>query len=374
MNTHHTPSRNRRGAAIELEGVTKTYGDLYAARDIDLKIEPGEFVTFLGPSGSGKTTTLNLIAGFTSLTKGEIRIANSQVQDTPPHKRNLGMVFQSYALFPHMTVWQNIAFPLRQRRIDRASQADQIAEVVRLVDLGGLENRYPHELSGGQQQRVAIARALVYRPNVLLLDEPLGALDKKLRESLQSELRKIHTNVGSTFVFVTHDQEEALSLSDRIAIFNRGRVEQVGTGRELYERPQTLFVGTFLGDSTIIHGTPTKRQNDNVAVLSFCGVQVRVANATRMGSMLLVRPERLDLAPRGEAAAADENRIPVTVTGRAYLGSDWKYEIELADGTQGAVRLPPDRAPYDLGTELSLAWKVTSGVLLEPDETSAETQ
>ncbi|HRO94951.1 ATP-binding cassette domain-containing protein, partial [Citricoccus sp.] len=217
-------------AGISLKGVTKRYGDKAVVDDIDLVIEPGEFMTLLGPSGSGKTTTLNMIAGFADVTEGLLHIYGKPVAKLPAHKRDIGMVFQNYALFPHMTVEENVAYPLQRRKMPKAEQKKRIAESLQMVRLAEYGGRYPAELSGGQQQRAALARALVYNPRVLLMDEPLGALDKKLREWLQLEIKRIHQEVGSTFVYVTHDQEEALSLSDRIAVFNNGKIEQVGTG------------------------------------------------------------------------------------------------------------------------------------------------
>src|SRR5690606_27412996 len=212
------------------------------------------FMTFLGPSGSGKTTTLNLIAGFTDLTAGDIRVGDRSVGGLPAYKRNIGVVFQHYALFPHMTVFKNVAYPLKLRGIRKAERERLVKHVLEMVQLENFAHRYPGELSGGQQQRVALARAVVFDPPLLLMDEPLGALDKKLREVLQLEIKRIHRELGSTFVYVTHDQEEALVLSDRIAVFNKGRIEQVGTGHELYTAPQTLFVGPFIGESPVLRG------------------------------------------------------------------------------------------------------------------------
>src|SRR5690606_37379639 len=240
------------GTGITLRNVTKDFGQARpAVDDVSLVVEPGEFMTLLGPSGSGKTTTLNLIAGFESLTSGTIEIDGVDVGSLPAHKRDLGMLFQNYALFPHMTVAQNIAYPLRARRLPRDEIARLVAEVVALVQLEGREHDHPAQLSGGQQQRVALARAIVFSPKALLLDEPLSALDRNLRGALQGEIRRIHQEVGSTFVFVTHDQEEAMSLSDRIALFRDGRIEQIGTPEQLYGAPESLFTARFLGDSNV---------------------------------------------------------------------------------------------------------------------------
>ncbi|TIT77597.1 MAG: ATP-binding cassette domain-containing protein, partial [Mesorhizobium sp.] len=237
------PRPDNRGAAIDLESVTKAYGAFKALDGVSLRIEPGEFMTLLGPSGSGKTTTLNVIAGFTDVSSGKLLVGGNSVVGVPAHKRNIGVVFQHYALFPHMTVGRNVAYPLTLRGVGQDERKARVAKALDMVKMGDFAHRYPSELSGGQQQRVALARAIVFDP-------PLGALDKKLREWLQLEIKRIHRELGTTFVYVTHDQEEALVLSDRIAVFNRGRIEQVGTGRQLYDEPATLFVGRFIGDST----------------------------------------------------------------------------------------------------------------------------
>jgi ABC-type Fe3+/spermidine/putrescine transport system ATPase subunit len=241
---------------MQLQGVCKRYPgtDSPAVKQVDLSVRRGEFVTFLGPSGSGKTTTLNMIAGFITPTAGQILIDGKDIADLPPHKRNLGMVFQNYALFPHMTVWDNIAFPLVERKVPKAQVREKVKAALEMVNLAGYEKRRPRELSGGQQQRVALTRALVFDPPILLMDEPLGALDKKLRQRLQLEIKRVHRELGITFLFVTHDQEEAMALSDRVVVFDQGGIEQVGTPDELYRRPATRFVADFLGDSNLIDG------------------------------------------------------------------------------------------------------------------------
>jgi len=358
------------GSSVDLKAINKRYASIDAVKDVDLTIKAGEFMTLLGPSGSGKTTTLNLIAGFTELTSGEISIGGQPIQNVPAHKRNLGVVFQSYALFPHMTVWSNIAFPLEQRRYGKSDQSKMISQVLELVELKGFEDRLPSELSGGQQQRVALARALVFNPNVLLLDEPLGALDKKLREWLQSELKRIHSSLGSTFIFVTHDQEEALSLSDRIAIFNKGRIEQVGTGQDLYERPDTLFVGQFLGDSTILHGT---RRDDgpDCSVLDFGSLSIVTPKAQKKSQdVLLLRPEKISLEQRNASARETHNRLPATVTQSTYLGASWRYDVTFGGGNSGIVRLGPEENIFSPGEEVNLVWPRSSGVLLDSSESN----
>ncbi len=331
-----------RGTQIRLSGVTKRYPKSVAVDNVSLTIEPGEFMTFLGPSGSGKTTTLNLIAGFTALSSGSVELDGRRIDDVPAHKRGLGVVFQHYALFPHMTVADNVAYPLRRRKIDKAEQRRLVGAALETAGLSAYAERYPAQLSGGQQQRVALARALVFDPQALLLDEPLGALDKQLRERLQLELRRIHRDVGRTFVFVTHDQEEALTLSDRIAIFNEGRIEQVGTATELYERPQSLFVAAFIGESTILRGVAGDR------------------------TATVVRPEKLQLHSNLAAVPTEHTRIEVRLLQSVYLGSGWKHEIGLPDGTTGVVRDAGELATTSRpGEAAQLSWHPENAVVLD---------
>ncbi|MGD6980202.1 MULTISPECIES: ABC transporter ATP-binding protein [Citricoccus] len=356
-------------AGISLKGVTKRYGDKAVVDDIDLVIEPGEFMTLLGPSGSGKTTTLNMIAGFADVTEGLLHIYGKPVAKLPAHKRDIGMVFQNYALFPHMTVEENVAYPLQRRKMPKAEQKKRIAESLQMVRLAEYGGRYPAELSGGQQQRAALARALVYNPRVLLMDEPLGALDKKLREWLQLEIKRIHQEVGSTFVYVTHDQEEALSLSDRIAVFNNGKIEQVGTGVELYERPDTLFVGRFLGESSVLRApSSTATVRDGNTTLAVGDDHVTVPGERRGVESLavLVRPENLSLELPGYVpASSTENALPVAVKTATYLGVGWRYDVVLFDGTSGIVRTPNDATRFGPGDQAVVTWDVRHGVLLE---------
>ena len=351
-------------AGISLNGVTKRYGDKAVVDEIDLVIEPGEFMTFLGPSGSGKTTTLNMIAGFTSVTEGHLHIYGKPVAKLPPHKRDIGMVFQNYALFPHKTVAENIAYPLQRRKIGKEQQRKMVADALGMVRMGDYGDRYPSELSGGQQQRVALARALVYEPRVLLMDEPLGALDKKLREWLQGEIKRIHREVGSTFVYVTHDQEEALSMSDRIAVFNNGRIEQVGTSEDLYEAPQTLFVGRFLGESTVLLGKGVK-EGDRRTAIEVAGHRVVADGQSEHEDLaILIRPENLRLETAGTPAGENENSIPVTITDVTYLGASRRYSVRLPDGTEGAVRLGQEARIHNRGDEVAMMWSIPAGVLL----------
>lgn len=331
-------AQNNQGAEIRLDGVSKHYPKSIALDKVSLTVEPGEFMTFLGPSGSGKTTTLNLIAGFTDLTTGTVRIDGKQMADVPVHKRDLGIVFQHYALFPHMSVFDNVAFPLVRRKVAKPETARLVQDALETAGLSGYGDRYPAELSGGQQQRVALARALVFQPKVLLLDEPLGALDKNLREKLQLELRRIHRDVGRTFVFVTHDQEEALTLSDRIAVFNNGRIEQVGTAKELYENPASLFVAGFIGESTMVPNS-------------------------QGGTVTVVRPEHGELYPATAQVPLGMQSTPVTVRQSVYLGSGWKHEIVLdgqntAEPVAGVIRGTEQLDWLDgNNTPAQLAWR-----------------
>ncbi|MET1036168.1 MAG: ABC transporter ATP-binding protein [Arthrobacter sp.] len=354
------------GTRIKINGVSKRYTGATALDSIDLTVEPGEFLTLLGPSGSGKTTLLNLIAGFTDLSEGTIEIDGEEVNNIPSHRRGLGVVFQQYALFPHMSVADNVGFPLKQRKVAKAERMDRVAEALRTVGLGGYESRFPSELSGGQQQRVAFARAMVFNPRALLMDEPLGALDKNLREKLQLEIKRIHQEVGRTFVFVTHDQEEALVLSDRIAIFNNGHIEQVGTSQELYERPATLFVATFMGESTVFRGAPAW-QGDNWS-LDFHGAQLTGRRAPFSGpAALVLRPESIKLAHDPAAVPDAHLRCPVTVTQSIYLGSGKKYELGLPDGSTGIARGGiVDGAGIQAGDRVLAHWDPERGALL-PD-------
>jgi putative spermidine/putrescine transport system ATP-binding protein len=357
-----TTTASPRGTQIQLRNVTKDYGlATPAVDDVSLTIEPGEFMTLLGPSGSGKTTTLNLIAGFETLTAGTITLNGSDVGQLPPHKRDLGMLFQNYALFPHMTVAQNVAYPLRERRLPRDVISRKVAEVLELVQLPGRDDNYPRQLSGGQQQRVALARAIVFDPKALLLDEPLGALDRNLRAALQSEIRRIHREVGSTFVFVTHDQEEAMNLSDRIALFNTGRIEQVGTPEQLYREPETLFTARFLGDSNVFdlgegaRGTSTTWEGRSWAiapgtVAAHAGVAARAA--------VVVRPEDVGIVRGGDPTPAGSNSARATVIDLEYMGSYRTALLTLgSSGVTGRARIDAFDSTLSLGDEVEAHWR-----------------
>jgi putative spermidine/putrescine transport system ATP-binding protein len=296
--------------AVRLESVRKVYGEVTAVAGVDLEILPGEFFSMLGPSGSGKTTTLRMIAGFELPTEGRVLLDGRDVSRLPPYDRDVNTVFQDYALFPHMTVADNVAYGLMIRKVRKDEQRARVDEALRMVRLEGYGKRKPGQLSGGQRQRVALARAIVNRPRVLLLDEPLGALDLKLRQQMQLELKAIQGELGITFIYVTHDQDEALAMSDRIAIFDKGLIEQVGTPAEVYERPRTAFVAGFVGTSNVLDG----------------GVAMAVAG--RPGTYT-VRPEKIHLVPAGGPIPAGSVAVEGTVRDVVYLGSDTRYHVAL---------------------------------------------
>jgi len=302
-------------ARLQLTGLTKTYGDFRAVAGVDLDIAQGELVVLLGPSGCGKTTTLRMIAGFVAPTAGEIRLGGEDITRRPPWKRNTGLVFQSYALFPHLTVANNVAFGLRMRKVPAGEIADRLAEVLRLVRLEALADRLPRELSGGQQQRVALARALVIEPDILLLDEPLSNLDAKLRHEVRVEIRELQKKLGLTTVMVTHDQEEALTMADRLVVMSNGQVQQVGSQRELYEHPANTFVAGFVGRTNFLRG----RIEAPGLFRSESGLAIRCpADAAAGGRVLALRPERLTLSAAAPVDPA--NCFPATVEFASYLG------------------------------------------------------
>ena len=347
-------------ASIGLQGLTKQYGSTAVVRDVDLDIRAGEFMTFLGPSGSGKTTTLNMIAGFVAPTNGDVLVDGRSVRAVPTHKRGMGMVFQGYTLFPHLSVGDNVGFPLKQRGIAKKKRRQLVQEALGTVELDGFADRSPRELSGGQQQRVSLARAIVYRPPVLLMDEPLGALDKRLRDALQEEIRAIHRQIGTTFIYVTHDQEEALSLSDRIAVYKDGRIEQVGTPSDLYDRPATLFVARFLGESTLLRGEVDASE---LSALRIGSRKIPVTNPNKVtgAAIAMIRPERLRLLPPGDPTGV----LEVKVLNEIYLGHVRKLAISLPDGTTGVVRESPGlTSPLAPGDSARLAWDAADAVVL----------
>ena len=356
--TAPTPSETQpaaTAAGIELRGVVKRYGSQSALRGIELEIRDGEFFCLLGPSGCGKTTTLNLIGGFVALTEGEIWIRGRRIDTLPPHKRPVNTVFQSYALFPHMNVRENVRFGLKMDRVPHADSSRRVEQALALVGLEDFGDRMPAQLSGGQQQRVAVARALVKRPAVLLLDEPLGALDLKLRQRLQIELAQIHRDVGTTFVYVTHDQEEAMSMADRIAVMNDGRVEQLGTPEEIYRRPASRFVADFIGNSNFFAATV----DGEVARL---GDGSRVPCAGGAGAAtLMVRPESIRLAH-------DDGCIRGRVVQTSFLGDHVRIAVETpASDAPVIVALHEATTVADVGDEVALSWSAADGIVLEAD-------
>ncbi len=328
---------------VRLERVTKQFHEVVAVDDLSLDIQRGEFFSMLGPSGCGKTTTLRMIGGFEEATSGTIYLGDADVTGLPPFKRDVNTVFQNYALFPHLTVFENVAFGLRRKKTADSEIKSRVAEMLELVELPGYEGRKPTQLSGGQQQRVALARALINHPKVLLLDEPLGALDLKLRKQMQIELKRIQTEVGITFIYVTHDQEEAMTMSDRIAVMRAGKIEQLGGPEDLYERPRTQFVAGFLGVSNLLEGEVIGREEPHAMVKLRDGTVVRVPGELVDGSKEVrvgVRPEKLRVvAVEGDTAQASDgsNALEGTVLDASYIGVSTQYLVETRDGRKLTV-------------------------------------
>ena len=362
-----------RGASVTLSDLEKTYDRANAvAKAVDgvsLDIRSGEFLTLLGPSGSGKTTTLMMIAGFETPTAGDIAIDGKSVVAMPPYRRNIGMVFQNYALFPHLTVEENVGFPLKQRGVSKAERAKLVTEALELVHLPGYGARYPRQLSGGQQQRVAVARAVVFKPRLLLMDEPLGALDKQLRENLQLEMRRLHADLGITFIYVTHDQEEALTMSDRIAVMNDGKVAQVGSPEDLYDRPDNRFVAGFIGESNFLPAI-VRGLEDDVVVAECEGTLIRARCPGRPTSgekvTLTTRPERLRFADANQAGTHPQNRLSVTVTEAVFAGERCRYMLQAGDGTSIVLKEPSSAAirRRAVGERTEIAWSVADTILV----------
>jgi spermidine/putrescine ABC transporter ATP-binding subunit len=360
------PGEGARGASVTLSAVEKHYDKVAAVRGVSLDIRSGEFLTLLGPSGSGKTTTLMMIAGFETPNAGDIAIDGRSVLAVPPYKRNIGMVFQNYALFPHLTVAENVGFALKQRGVDRAERARLVAESLERVHLPGYEHRHPRQLSGGQQQRVALARAIVFRPRLLLMDEPLGALDKQLRENLQLEMRRLHADLGITFIHVTHDQQEALTMSDRVAVMNQGVIAQVGTPEDLYDRPCERFVACFIGESNLLPATVRGTERDMV-ILDCAGTVMR-AVASRTPSVgdavtVAVRPERLRWADQMDTA---ENRIPVTIGEWVFAGDSHRYLCQADAGITLVLKQVSGSTirRRGFGERADVVWSVTDCIIV----------
>ncbi|MEX2454279.1 MAG: ABC transporter ATP-binding protein [Rhodospirillaceae bacterium] len=344
------------GSHLELRDLVKSYdGRINAVDGIAIDIERGEFLTFLGPSGSGKTTTLMMIAGFEEPTQGAILLDGRSLSNVPPYRRNIGMVFQNYALFPHMTVARNVGFPLKMRKVSRSDTDAKVRRALSLVALEDHADKHPRELSGGQQQRVALARALVFEPDVLLLDEPLGALDKNLREYMQVEIKRIHAEIGVTTVYVTHDQTEAMTMSDRIAVFNRGRIEQIAAPLETYHRPATHFVGNFVGDSNFFDGTVTDADAGRIEIRGVGDIFAPPAAARAAGPSVhaMVRPENVRLAGDGDAMSP----FDMTVDGTVNYG-DSVLVIGSIGGLPLRMRLPGGSAAgIETGSHCRVGWR-----------------
>jgi spermidine/putrescine transport system ATP-binding protein len=366
-----------RSVAIALEGVGKRFGKVGAVSDVTLAIREGEFFSLLGPSGCGKTTTLRMIAGFEMPDEGRILLQGRDVTSVPPNRRPVNMVFQHYALFPHMSIYDNLAFGLKVKRVPRDQHGERIREMLGVVELEGLERRRIRQLSGGQQQRVALARALVNRPAALLLDEPLGALDVKLRKQMQLELKRIQTELGTTFVYVTHDQEEALAMSDRIAVMNGGRVEQVAGPREIYEHPQTAFVADFIGSlnaleltvDELVGGYALMRPGENERVV------VGVDSGTRVGDSLriAVRPERVQIRPLDGSAPEGGSRLEGTIAEIVYLGMYTQFHVDTSAGRVTCHRLADESlGPLAPGADVELSWDADHTSILGAPTAPAE--
>ncbi|WP_332680675.1 ABC transporter ATP-binding protein [Bosea sp. (in: a-proteobacteria)] len=341
---------------LEIEGLSKRYGATTALEPSSLRVSEGEFLTLLGPSGSGKTTLLQLICGLVEATQGRVVIDGRDQSDMPVHQRDIGLVFQHYALFPHLTVAENIAFPLKMRGRSADEIESRVKGALDMVHLGHLGARFPRELSGGQQQRVALARCFVYQPSIILMDEPLGALDKKLREQMQIEIKRLHRESGATIIYVTHDQEEALALSDRICLMNHARIEQLGTPREIYERPRTAFAADFIGISNILRG---KAEADGTLATEHGRFTlpegVRCANGE---GALVIRPEHLRLGQR------DDNHIRGRVAEIVYAGSETRVIAAFGEDEQFVLRLGPDEPVPRLGEEIVAGWARERAVLV----------
>jgi len=353
------------GAQVDLLGLTKHFGPVVAVDDIELHINSGEFITLLGPSGSGKTTTLMMIAGFVLPTSGDILVNSDSVVLKPPYKRDIGMVFQNYALFPHMTVEDNIAFPLQMRRVDKTKIRRKVAEVLELVQLPGYEKRYPRQLSGGQQQRIALARALVFEPSLLLMDEPLGALDKKLREIMQLEIKHIQEDLHITVVYVTHDQEEALVMSDRIAVMQQGRIEQLADPDTLYEQPVNRFVADFIGESNFLSGVVESVEDQICSVRTESGLVFqtpwREGVSTGEPIDIALRPERIYFTSDDQGS----NVFPGTVEEVIYIGDNIQYKVRIGSGPEDVLLLKQltrtKMKRHRSGEAVQICWEVGDG-------------
>lgn len=350
------------GVSVQLRNVTKTFSEVVAVDRLSLSITKNEFLTFLGPSGSGKTSTLLMIAGLEAPSSGDITFDDVSVTAVPAYKRGVGVVFQNYALFPHMTVYENIAFPLRMRRIESNEIKQRVERALELVKLEGLEGRQPKQLSGGQQQRVALARAIVFGPGLLLMDEPLGALDRKLRQEMQLEIRSLHRKLGTTIVYVTHDQEEALTLSDRVVLMRDGGIEQVGTPAELYERPRSRFVADFIGESSFLEGNVSVVEEHCCVVVTKGGLKLRTLSRREMQSgqrvVLSMRPEHVSLVP-SNFSSEECDAFDGVVEDTLYCGDVLKFRVSISKEDGWVIGKVPNRAgspEVGRGGSVRIAW------------------
>ena len=364
----------RNDAYVEFERVSKSFDRrTLVVRDLDLQIRKGEFLTLLGPSGSGKTTCLMMLAGFETPTSGTIRIAGRAVQQVPPRRRGIGMVFQNYALFPHMTVGENLAFPLEVRGIEPERRRERVQRVLQLVRLDGLEQRRPSQLSGGQQQRVAIARALVFEPDLVLMDEPLGALDRRLREELQYEIRRIHRDLGVTVLYVTHDQQEALVMSDRVAVFQAGRIEQIAAPEGLYEEPERSFVARFIGDNNRLSGRVTSI-TDDICDVDVGDETVRALRVAPCGpgdaTTLSIRPERVAVAP---ARGMYTNEFEAKIEDMTFMGDHLRLRVRVCGSSDFIVKIPNvvGHGAVIEGDRIRIGWTPTDCRVLDADDQEA---
>ena len=353
----------------QFKGVQKSYdGESLVVEELDLEIESGEFLTMLGPSGSGKTTCLMMLAGFETVTRGEIFINGQAINRIPPHKRGIGMVFQNYALFPHMTVFENLVFPLQVRKIPKADADKKVKRALEMVQLNGFEGRRPGQLSGGQQQRVAVARALVFEPSLVLMDEPLGALDKNLREKMQYELKHIHENLGVTVVYVTHDQSEALTMSNRVAVFNEGRIQQLAPPNILYEKPENAFVAQFIGENNRFCGEVVDIKDGLCRVRADNGAEINAVNICaelNKKANLSLRPERVQV---GQGSDYGENQFTAKLMEKIYLGDHIRFRFSLLGNDEFIVKVPNSGGLSDInvGNEVPVAWKSKDCRALDP--------
>jgi spermidine/putrescine ABC transporter ATP-binding subunit len=364
------PETGRTRGAVELRGLTKRYGEETVVDAIAVSIAPGEFFSLLGPSGSGKTTTLMMVAGFVRPDRGTVVADGADIAAVPPQKRGFGMVFQNYAIFPHLNVFENIAFPLRARRWAKDAIGERVTWALELVRLDRFADRDARQLSGGQQQRVALARAIVFHPSVVLMDEPLGALDKNLRFEMQVEIKEIQQRLGMTVLYVTHDQEEAMSMSDRIAIMDHGRIHQVGSPGEVYERPANPFVGRFLGEANLIEGRLTAEAGEVVRLCLSSGQELRAPHSASCGTgrgMLFIRPERVEIAP-GTAMSGDPgaNTLAGKIRRYSFLGNILRYAVDVDCSAPITVDLQNAAgvSPLPVGAPVVLRWSVADSLIL----------